>query len=210
MAQPAASLISAEPAQGVAPSPPEPAAAPRPRRNTAPMPVATPADAGPGLVLPQPHGRGPARALPGTPTFIPITPRPRLVIAGAVLIIIGMWALLSFLPSNKPAPWDPRNPSMQPASGMSDEAYYAGNVIAFALIIIGGSLAITQALHKAQTEVLCRICHKQVIGWKDSFGLLCPLDKHHARVDWLVLVATVGFWVMTVIMLLVLAVIVIA
>jgi hypothetical protein len=184
----------------VAPAQPGPAAV----RRTAPIPaVATeaPAERAAG------PGRGHGQALPGMPTFIPITPRPRLIVLGALFIIIGMWALLSFLPANKPQPEDPR--VRPPVGQLSHESYYAGNVIAFALILIGGTVAITAALHRAQTEVLCRTCHAQVIGWKDSFGLICPLDQHYARIDWVVLIATIGFWVITLILFLVLAVIVI-
>jgi hypothetical protein len=102
------------------------------------------------------------------------------------------------------------DPGVRPPVGqLSDESYYAGNVIAFALILIGGTIAISAALHRAQTEVLCRTCHAQVIGWKDSFGLMCPLDQHYARIDWVVLIATIGFWVITAILFLALAVIVI-
>jgi hypothetical protein len=175
------------------------------RRRTAPIPVA--AVDGTASTGAAGAWRGAGQPLPGAPMIIPITPRPRLIMLGALFIIIGMWALLSFLPGNKPQPMEPGTPP--PVGQLSDGSYYAGNVIAFALLLIGGTVVVTAALHRAQTEVLCRTCHAQVIGWKDSFGLLCPLDRHYARIDWVVLIATIGFWAITAILFLVLAVIVI-
>jgi hypothetical protein len=33
-----------------------------------------------------------------------------------------------------------------------------------------------------------------VVGWKGAFGLHCPLGPHQARIDWPMVVLTVGFW----------------
>lgn len=180
----------AAPAQQAAQTPPAaPAAAaiePRVRRATPPMAM-------PATAAPDASGQPPL--LPGTPTFIPITPRPRLIVLGIVLIGIGIWALLAYLPANKIPP------VAAPGARywLSEEAYYAGSVAAFALVLAGITVAIGAALHRAQTEVLCRECNRQVIGWKHPFGLMCPLGKHYARVSWPVLVATIGFWVLVVI-----------
>lgn len=150
----------------------------------------------PGLApgFPAPHqappvaavpGRGP---LPGTPTSIAITPRPVWITIGLMLISAGILALVAYLPGSKPDP-------QHAVPGLREELYYAGNVAAVALIIIGLITAISNAFYRAQTEVLCRVCHSQVIGWKTTFGLQCPLEQHYAQVNWLGVIITTMFWI---------------
>ncbi len=174
------------------------------------MPAVAPPVPPPAAVAPRPAtaGHGQRRQLPGTPTFIPITPRPRLIIVGLVLMVIGTWALFSYLPAHKPPPYQPGVTAPPPVGQLSDELYYAGNVAAVALLLIGAAVVITSSLYRAQSEVLCRECHRQVIGWRTSFGLLCPLEKHYARVDWPVLIATIAFWSLSVLLSLGLAIII--
>lgn len=125
-------------------------------------------------------------ALPGTPSKIPISPRPIRIVIGLILIAAGLWAALGYLPGNEP---------LKEGGGLSEELYYAGYVASVALVVFGLMLALASAIYRAQREVLCRICNRQVVGWKTSFGLLCPLQKHYARVSWLAVMVTGVFWI---------------
>lgn len=112
------------------------------------------------------------------------------MVIGLALVAVGVWALLAYLPGNKPMP---DNPEIQQ---LTDEMYYAGNVSAVALLLVGFVIAAAGAVFRAQTEVLCRICNHQVIGWKSTFGLLCPIEKHYARVHWFGVIVAALFWLM--------------
>ncbi|MEM9493535.1 MAG: hypothetical protein AAGC55_30580 [Myxococcota bacterium] len=101
----------------------------------------------------------------------------------------GAWALLFYLPAHAPL-----SSTIDSSTRLSDELYYAGTVTAAFMILSGIILAVSGALYRAQAEVLCRNCHRQVIGWKSTFGLQCPLDKHYARINWFMLILTIAFW----------------
>jgi hypothetical protein len=114
----------------------------------------------------------------------------------------GEPAAVASEPAAGKSPAAPPN-AATPASGPGDsdalahEEYVAGNVASVAFLVFGLLLVITGAVYRAQHEVLCRHCHQQVIGWKTSFGLLCPMEKHYAKVSWVTVVITAVFWLFT-------------
>ena len=160
-----------------------------------------PAEAAKPSVPPKPALSRAARRLPGAPARIPITPRPAMIVAGVVVLAISLWALFGYLPSMRPPPHEqtPQEAALiadtTPTSAVGEAVYIAGTLAAIGLLVIGLGLIVAGALYRAQTEVMCRRCNQQVVGWKTSFGLMCPLGKHYARIRWLLVGVTVLFWV---------------
>ncbi|HWM86446.1 MAG TPA: hypothetical protein VNO33_11425, partial [Kofleriaceae bacterium] len=135
---------------------------------------------------------------------IPATPRPVRIVLGSLLFVLagtlGFW----FLPSNRPltagdeaeiaARSGPEEVLRVRAARLTEEIHIAGNVGAGAMALAGLGLILAGALYRAQSQVRCRRCARQVIAWKGVFGLHCPLGEHYARVQWLLVGLTALFW----------------
>jgi hypothetical protein len=118
---------------------------------------------------------------------------------GLLLIGLGLWGLLFFLPRAEPqttseAPTSPNPRAEFPAARLEPEEYQAGQVASFGLIACGLLAAIAGACYRAQAEATCRRCKRRVIGWKRPFGLQCPLDRHYAQINWFAAFTAILVW----------------
>lgn len=121
--------------------------------------------------------------VPGTPARIPIQPRPARIILGLVMIALGLWAILAYLPGRE--------------GDIDDALYIAGVGGSITLIVFGAFATLAGALYRAQVETICRKCDVQVIGWKRAFGLHCPMGGHYAKLNWFTVILTAVFWTST-------------
>lgn len=119
----------------------------------------------------------PAMGAPaGMSMSIPVTPSPARIAIGVMLTAIALVMAVSVLPR------------------LGDDVTGAGRVVAAAVGVAGIVFIIFGLRHRAHAEVVCRVCRRPVVAWKGAFGLHCPLGPHQARIDWPMVVLTVGFW----------------
>jgi hypothetical protein len=107
---------------------------------------------------------------------IPRSPRPSRILAGLVVALIGALAL-----------WQLR---LAP----STETWAAMAVLSIALVSLGLLTTISGALHRERRHARCRRCHKVVTAWRGAMGWLCPESDHYARLNGWPILATLGFW----------------
>ena len=113
---------------------------------------------------------------PGMTMSIPVTPSPARIAIGVMLTVIALVMAVSVLPR------------------LGDDVTGAGRVVAAAVGVVGIVFILFGLRHRAHAEVVCRVCRRPVVAWKGAFGLHCPLGPHQARIDWPMVVLTVGFW----------------
>jgi hypothetical protein len=121
--------------------------------------------------------------VPGTPARIPMQPRPARIVFGLILMAVGLWLGLAYLPGRE--------------GTLDDALYIAGIGGSITLVVFGLFASLSGALYRAQVETICRKCDVQVIGWKRAFGLHCPMGGHYAKLNWLLVIFTAVFWVST-------------
>jgi hypothetical protein len=69
-----------------------------------------------------------------------------------------------------------------------------GGIVAGVVGACAAALVVTGLRYRPRQSVRCRVCGAQVLGWKGTFGLFCPLGPHYARISWPIVVVTAGFW----------------
>ncbi len=112
----------------------------------------------------------------GMAPAIPMTPSPGRIGIGVMLAVVALIMAVWLVPR------------------LGDDVTAAGRVIAALVGVVGIVFIVFGLRHRAHAEVVCRQCRRPVIAWKGAFGLHCPLGPHQARIDWPMVVLTVGFW----------------
>src|SRR5690349_11044067 len=102
---------------------------------------------------------------PGTPTRIPITPKPGPIVAGLVLCLVSIWLTVVWLPSHEPlTALEIAARVAQGEVGLLDEwrfkpgAFVALYLVAALIGAAGLSAIVRGAFYRTHREVVCRRC----------------------------------------------------
>lgn len=114
------------------------------------------------------------------------TPKPSRIMLGAVIIGLGAWLFVSYLPSRQPLNTDEREALSQQAGAdesrwrFSEPLYRGAQGAAGGFLFIGFIVAARGALFRPRARVQCKQCRAEVVASKDGFHFKCQNGNHRA------------------------------